>query len=67
MGRKMMVLSKSFNFNKCDEVRINSLKDLILNLSLIGGYVAFELLKKEVLKLTTINKMLLIFQRSFIL
>lgn len=63
----MMVLSKSFNFNKCDEVRINSLKDLILNLSLIGGYVAFELLKKEVHKLTTINKMLLIFQRSFIL
>ena len=63
----MMVLSKSFNFNKCDEVRKISLKDLILNLSLIGGYVAFELLKKEVHKLTTINKMLLIFQRSFIL
>ena len=62
-----MVLPKSFNFNKCDEVRKISLKDLILNLSLIGGYVAFELLKKEVHKLTTINKMLLIFQRSFIL
>lgn len=43
MGRKMMVLPKSFNFNKCDEVRKISLKDLILNLSLIGGYVAFEL------------------------
>jgi len=42
MGRKMMDLSKSFNFNKCDEVRINSLKDLILNLSLIGGYVALN-------------------------
>lgn len=43
MARKIMVLSKNFIFKKCDEVRKISLKDLILNLSLIGGYVAFEL------------------------